>query len=144
MYFMSQCVTLHHQPLSTAADMVPALGLYTTNILALIYRFQPLFRRCIQFGINNTAITTVAELTMVTLATIRTINSNHWWFLSVQLGVRACATLIDIDAALKTIQCVVGNHLMWTIIGDQIGKVPAGSRTCLETAIIPARVQIEV
>ena len=64
--------------------------------------------------------------------------------LTVQFGVGACTALINIDAAGKPVQRVIRNNGIGAVICNQVGKVPAGCRTRLETAIVPAGVQVEI
>ena len=64
--------------------------------------------------------------------------------LSVQFGVGTCAALINVDAAGKPIQRMIGNNWIGAIICDQVGEVPSGGRACLESAIVPAGVQVEI
>ena len=62
----------------------------------------------------------------------------------MQFRVRTRAALIDVDAAGKSIQGVIRNNRVGPIIRNKICEIPSGSRTCLEPAVVPAGVEIEV
>ena len=82
---------------------------------------------------------------VIAFAAKRAVDSNHWTLLlTVQLRIGTGAAFIDIDAATKTFEIMVFNYRIRAIVGDQIRKIPAGGGAGLESAIIPAGVEIQV
>ena len=59
-------------------------------------------------------------------------------------GVGPCAALIQVDPLLEALEIVQGDHRIRPIIGDQIGKEPAGRRARFETTVVLAGIQVKI
>src|SRR5260370_42186300 len=64
-------------------------------------------------------------------------------FSSVKVGLGAAAILIDQLAAREAVQPITPGERMGRLVRQQMSETPPGGRRRLESAITPARVQIQ-
>ena len=142
MDFVGTRVAFDDDPHTTPMQVLPGFFLYAVDVFSLEYRFKPGLGWRIERGVVYRGITAITELAVITGATEGAGDSQHDAGLSVQFRVRPGATFIDINALGKTLQGVISDHRVRTIIGNQVGEIPARGRARLEAPIIPARIQV--
>ena len=117
-------VTFDDNPHPATLNMLPGFELHAIEIVPLENRFDPFRLRRIQRGVFDRPIAAIAEFAVVSNTAEGAGDSEHSE-LSVQFRVGTRAALIDIDAASKSIQGMVGDHRIRPVVGNEVGEIPS-------------------